>query len=577
MPLSPRTLRTAEERARVADHPGLGGGNAWRIARQTSRVPDLPVVVADRPLTNAEGRQQAEFSLTQLDDLTQAWSAWYLDRGVGPHDRVVVYIEDSLEDQVQLTALAQIGAIPVLINGRMLPELALGLMRRTDPVGLYTDTARAALLAGRQDELAGLRWTCTRQDAGVLAGGTLPDARRYPHSADDAVVICHSSGTTGNPKPVIWSHRQSVAGACFRLRTHPEAGHSVMLSATPHSHTSAVAFTYYSLLAGLPLVAVDQQTGPQVARHIAAYRPTRVLAFNQTFADLATSDLDPADFSTVEEWMNLGDSAHEAHMRPLMELGRHDVDGTMVPGSVFGDGLGSSELGWAALRRVTTSDDPPSPRSLGRRVPIAEVAVLREDGTEADAGEPGMLGVRSPSVARGYWNDSDTTYRSMLAGYWLSGDLVYRDADDEFFQIDRVVDVIRGPKGDGHSILMEELLLLGLPGIEDCAVVAGRDGEEAVPVAVVRPAGAGADPADLLRRANEVLARGGEPPLAVLDLAADPADIPVGATGKTLKRHLREKYADLRGYLAGRSVVQTAAVPPLAAGTPTEADPAARS
>lgn len=560
MPLDSRTLRTAEERLRVADHPGLGGGNAWRIARETSPAPDLTAVVADRPLVNAAGVEQAEFSLVQLDELTQAWSAWYLDHGVGPHDRVVVYIEDSFEDQVQLTALAQIGAIPVLINGRMLPDLALGLIRRTDPVGVYTDPARAALLAGRQSAVASVRWTRTRDEVGVL-DRPLPDTARYRHGEDDAVVICHSSGTTGDPKPVIWSHRQSIAGARFRLATYPEASHSIMLSAAPHSHTSAVAFTYYTVLSGLPLVAVDDRSGAGVARHSVTYRPTKVLAFNQTFADLATMDLDPADFTSVEEWMNLGDSAHDAHMRPLMRLGRHEVDGEMVAGSVFGDGLGSSELGWAALRRVSTSDSPPSPRSLGKQVPIAEVAVLRPDGTEAEIGEAGMLGVRSPSIALGYWNDSDTTYRSMLGGYWLSGDLVYRNADDEIFQVDRVVDVIRTANGDGHSILMEEILLMNLPAVEDCAVVAGRYGEEVVPVAVVRPRDVDVDPAELLARANEALAAVGQPPLAVLDLAASEADIPVGATGKSLKRQLREKYGDLRSYLSARSGKETATSP----------------
>lgn len=566
MPFGSHTLRSAEDRLALARYPGLGGGNTWRIARETSPAPDVTTVVADRPLINAEGLEQADFSLVQLDELTQAWSAWYLDQGVRPRDRVVVYVADSFEDQIQLTALAQIGVIPVLINGRMLPELALGLMCRTDPVGLYTDDAHLALLDGRQRDLPSLRWTRTRGDAGVLAGRLLPDAARFRHSEDDPVAVFHSSGTTGNPKPVIWTHRQSVAGACFRLSTYPEAAYSVMLSAAPHSHTSAVAFTHYSVLAGLPLIVVDDQSGPGVARHIATYRPTKVLAFNQTFAELATSELDPADFTSVEEWMNIGDFAYEAHIRRLITLGQRNVDGTMVPGSAFGDGLGSSELGWAALRQLTTADTVPRPRCLGKQVPIAEVAVLREDGTEAEVAEPGMLGVRSPSVARGYWNDSDTTYRSMLSGYWLSGDLVYRSADDEYFQLDRVADVIRTATGDGHSLLMEDVLLLNLPEIVDCAVIAGRDGDATVPVAVMRPRTDGVDPADLLSRANAVLTEVGQPALRLLDTASDTSGIPVGPTGKVLKRQLREKYADLRTYLTTRTPAQTAALLPLTVG-----------
>ncbi|GAA2911305.1 hypothetical protein GCM10020221_03850 [Streptomyces thioluteus] len=74
-----------------------------------------------------------------------------------------------------------------------------------------------------------------------------------------------------------------------------------------------------------------------------------------------------------------------------------------------------------------------------------------------------------------------------------------------------------------------------------------------VPVAVVRlHEDTGTPLATLLERADAALAENGQPPLALLDLAATDADIPTGPTGKVLKRQLRERYADLRGYLAAR-------------------------
>ncbi|MCD9194594.1 class I adenylate-forming enzyme family protein [Streptomyces albireticuli] len=573
MPLTSRTLLTPEARLSLVDHPGLGGGNAWRVAAALNPAADLPLIAADIPLLNTEGWQQSEFSLRQLDALADAWAAWYHDQGVRPRDRVAVYLEDSFEDHLQLAALARIGAIAVLINGRMKPELALGLIRRTAPVGIYTDAPRLALFAGRERELPVVRWTRTRQDVGILGNRTPPAGAEYRHGAEDPVVICHSSGTTGNPKPVVWTHRQSVAGALYRLAHQPEPAGSLALAAFPQSHSSAIAFTFYSLLAGLPTVGWSDPTGPGLARGCATYRPTVVLAFNEALTDLATRDPDPAAFGSVEVWLNLGDCGHDAHMRKLMRLGRTRTGDTTVPGSVIDDGLGSSELGWAALRRVITPDSPPRARHLGRRVPISEVAVLREDGSHADPGEVGLLGVRGDSIARGYWNDSDTTYRSTLAGYWLSGDLVHRTEEGDFFHVDRAVDRIRTEAGDGYSALMEEELLLGLDEVADCAVVAGHDHDRTVPVALVRlydrAAGGngGAPPArdavDLLRRANAVLDRIGQPRLALLEIAASPADLPLGPTGKVLKRQLREKYVSLRTYRPAdpEAVATTADVP----------------
>ena len=52
-------------------------------------------------------------------------------------------------------------------------------------------------------------------------------------------------------------------------------------------------------------------------------------------------------------------------------------------------------------------------------------------------GEVGFFGAKGPSITAGYWNDSDTTYRSKLGGYWLTGDLVYQD-------VAQVIDIARG-------------------------------------------------------------------------------------------------------------------------------------
>jgi acyl-coenzyme A synthetase/AMP-(fatty) acid ligase len=177
-------------------------------------------------------------------------------------------------------------------------------------------------------------------------------------------------------------------------------------------------------------------------------------------------------------------------------------------------------------------------RCLGVAQPYAEVAVLRPDGTPAEAGEVGLLGVKGATVTPGYWNDSERTYRSLLNGYWLSGDLVSRDDAGRFYHVDRAVDAIRTAGGPVYSILTEEILLAHLPEISDCVVVAAGE-DRAIALVHLRD-GHAAD--GMLARANEILAGLGSPPLADLR-AADPDSVPVGVTGKVLKRRLRQTYA----------------------------------
>jgi acyl-coenzyme A synthetase/AMP-(fatty) acid ligase len=449
-----------------------------------------------------------------------------------------------------LAALAQIGAIPVLFNGLMDPGVAATLMVRADPVGLYTDEARLARLPALHEALPGLRWTRCRTTVETLHG-RLPDAARYRHCDDDPIAICHTSGTTGLPKLVIWSHGQSIAGPRFRLRTQLEREDTVLLSAVPQSHSGAIGFSFYALLGGIPLVTLSDSGPSDLSSASARHRPTIVLAFNEAFSALATSEIDPQAFASVASWINIGDSAHLKHIKRLIDLGHHVVRGRRIDGSVFGDGLGSSELGWAAVHRVVIEGMSPEPGYIGTATELADVRVLRDDGSEADVNEVGRLGVRSESVTPGYWDDSDRYYRSVLNGYWLSGDLVYRDADDRFFHVDRAVDVIDTGHGVGYSLLMEELLLRELPEVADCAVVAGRSGPDVVAVSVARlhTNSRTVAPRDLLERANGALMAAGQPALTLLEIARDDDGLPVGPTGKTLKRRLRERYSDLASYV----------------------------
>jgi acyl-CoA synthetase (AMP-forming)/AMP-acid ligase II len=155
----------------------------------------------------------------------------------------------------------------------------------------------------------------------------------------------------------------------------------------------------------------------------------------------------------------------------------------------------------------------------------------------AEAGEVGLLGVKGSTVTPGYLSDSERTYRSLLNGYWLSGDLAFRDEADRFYHVDRAVDAIRTAGGMVYSVLTEEILLARLPEISDCVVVAAERAGETCAIALVHlHDGHGTE--GMLARVNEVLAGLGQLPLADVR-AADVASIPVGVTGKVLKRRLR--------------------------------------
>src|SRR5262245_33224036 len=147
MPISTHALLSPEQRSRLAALPELGGGNLLATAIAVHPDPHIPFIRTGRPVINTAGEKQTEFTLAQLDALAQSWSVWYHEQGVGPRDRVALYMEDTFAYTIHLNALAQLGAIGVLINSKASPTVALGLCARTTPVGIYTDQPRLAAIA----------------------------------------------------------------------------------------------------------------------------------------------------------------------------------------------------------------------------------------------------------------------------------------------------------------------------------------------------------------------------------------------------------------------------------------------
>ncbi|MDL5206197.1 class I adenylate-forming enzyme family protein [Streptomyces sp. ALI-76-A] len=536
------TVLTPEQRSVLAADTTVGGGNLLRSALAVNPHPEVPFLHSSRPMATPTGELKQDFSLAEFDALAQSWSAWYLAQGVQTRDRVAVWFEDSLSYSLHFYALAQIGAVALLINSNASQAIATSLIEQTTPVGLYADRARLDLLGSATADL-GLKWTASVDDLPAPPLATLPDSAYWNHHDDDPVAILHSSGTTGRPKPTIHTHKSIVSGPKFRLIDHTEQPGALMMTALPQSHLGCIAYTVYAVLGGTPIVALSDGSGAELAAAVGKYRPTSVMSFAHAYAELANAGLEPGSLDSVHVWVSIGDAVHQAHITKVLSL--------RSPGlkpAAFFDRLGTTELGWGVLLKVRTLNSERNDRCAGKPVGVAEVTILRKDGSHADDNEVGYLAAKGPAITPGYWGDSDTTYRFRLSGYWLPGDMAYRDSEGDFFLVDRAADAIETEDGIGYSVFMEEVILNDVPDTGDVAVVAGRRDGKVVPVAVVTVGQSAVEPEKLLRQANEALKAAGHPLLGLLEVVPDETGIPVGVTGKVLKRRLREQYADLAAY-----------------------------
>jgi len=548
-------MLSKQERLQISNDTELGAGNVLHRMSAYDRPLDDEVLWTDGTWQAPDGSHPRVLTLGRLYEIVETY-AGYHSRGVKPRDPVAIHTSSTAEFAVNYFALTALGAIPSFVNRNLRPEIAREYVRRQGAVGALTDEAHFEAMTGTDPD-PGIDFCITAREVTPEYRKHLPDSYPYRHHATDPIIISHSSGTTGMPKAVPHTHETLLYAQLHRLRLSTGTAMERLLVALPGSHNAAISVMMFGLLLRSPVMLLSSQQGSDVLDAIEEFGPTTVFAFAGTYGEMAAHDLSSRNMSSVEAYYNTGDAAHEAHIKALIAQGSHlevgrDLVRRRVPGSVFTDGLGSSETGYSIFHNGHKPGKSQYSRCVGKPMSFAEAAVLSEDGRTLPPGEIGRIGVRSPTLTPGYWNDSLTFHRLRLGGFWLTGDLGYCDAEGNFYHLDRAPDAIRTAAGIVFSTRTEELLLRELPELDDCTVVAVApdgvrvdwDGDaegEAYVLLQIGPNGSGLDDKAWTARVNDVLAVNGFPSVTRA-LRMDASEVTKGATGKVLKRELRTRF-----------------------------------
>lgn len=519
-------------RATLAADPELGAGNVVTRLLFHGADPDGPGIEFD---TDVDG-MGTKLTLGQLDDRVNARAAALRDKGVQRRDPVAVYVSSAADCFLNFMALNRLGAIPALMNPNMPPDIAV----------LYVEKLRAtAVITDPVHRLSETDWDAASLGLGDPAGAPRP----YRHFPDDPIAITHSSGTTRMPTAVVHSH-SSLFAATRRIRLQgPRAqGTERVLSALPAPHTAGILTVNQALCNRAELLFLSRQDDADVILDaIEAWKPSGVFGFAVTWAELARHDLSKRDLSSVAIWFNTGDCAHEAHIRRLVACGSHETvtaEGRVrIPGSTFYDGIGSTEMGHSAFHIGHRMDTNKYGRCVGKPHVFADVRILdMETGDELPVGVVGHLGLKSPTLALGYWNDSVQTYRTRFAGYYLTGDLMYRDEEGYYYHMDRAVDSVG--LGNGrflYTAMSEERILARNPDIRDCTVVA-VEADGRVQSDVLLLLANDADPeADRFEAVRDSLDPDAAATLRRVVVVTDD-DLVTGPTGKVRKFLMRQRH-----------------------------------
>jgi acyl-coenzyme A synthetase/AMP-(fatty) acid ligase len=536
----------ANLRSILAADQELGAANVLPRLAAHGADPDLPRLSFDLPVDGIPAF--TALSLRTLAERVAARAEWFARQGIGPRDPVAVYTTSAADVFLNYFALSWLGAIPALMNSNMPIEVAADFVRRLRGVAVLTDPDHAGLA---EHDLGVPVWG---EAAETGTGDPALAPPHYRHHPDDPVAITHSSGTTRTPAAIVHSHHSLFAAIrAVRLTEARPYGEVRELSAMPAAHAAGLITVNQALCNGYQLLCLSaqggefQRSGEAILDAIERWRPTGVFGFAVTWSELARYDLGSRDLSSVRNWSSTGDCAHEPHIRKLIATGSHlsysrELGTHTVVGSKFIDMLGSTEMGHSAFFIAHRLDTERYDRCVGKAYPFAEVALLDlVTGEPVPTGQVGQVGLKSPTLALGYWNDSVNTFRTRLNGYYLTGDLMYQDSDGYHYHVDRVSDALE--LGDGnwlYTALSEERILSRCPDVRDCSVIAAREPDGAVSTEVLLVLAPAADP-DVDREPQVRAALGGPVAATVRRVLTVPEDdVVMGPTGKVRKFLMRQ-------------------------------------
>lgn len=481
--------------------------------------------------------------------------------GVKPGDRVAIIMRNLPEWPVAFWGAVLAGAIVTPLNAWWTgPELEYGLtnsgtslaivdVERYERIREHIDKCpdlRKIYVSRSKEEIADPRVTKLESIIGAtndwpsIPASSPPD---IPAKPDDDVAIFYTSGTTGNPKGAIISHRNIISNimnsASAQARSFlrrgeappapdPNGPQKAFLISVPFFHaTGCFAILIPSMMTGNKIVMqrrwdCDQALPLMAKEKVTHFGGVPTIAWQV----LEHPKVDEYDLSSIE-----GVSYGGAPAAPEL-VNRIKA---RFPTAQPGQGWGMTETSATAVSNGS-EDYMRKPASTGVPSATGEAKIVDDKGNELPRGEVGELLYKGPIVVRGYWQNPKATAETFVDGWIKTGDLAKMDDEGFIYIVDRAKDMlIRG--GENIYCVEVENALYDHPAVMDAAVIGKPHvqlGEEPLAVVHLKP-GASATSEELRHHCAQKIAAFKVP----VEVIFWPETLPRNANGKIMKRDLK--------------------------------------
>jgi fatty-acyl-CoA synthase len=483
----------------------------------------------------------------ELDATVNRTANALAERGVRQGDRIALHAHNSHGFAVASLALAKLGAIMVPINFMLGPEEVGFILDHSGACGVIVEdalleTINPALTVAGRPAAFGVRCVISDQPAEPPRGweslhelmnhrdGSEPDVNI---ADDDPLALTYTSGTESRPKGAILTSRSLIAQFVSCILDGDMSRDDIEVHPMPLYHCAQLyCFLMPDLYIGATSIILPRADPGEILAAIEAERATKLFCPPTVWIGL----LRHPDFAR-RDLSSLRKGYYGASAMPVEIL--REIAAKLPEVRLF-NFYGQTEMSpMATLLRP--EDQLRKAGSAGLPSINVETRVVDDHGRPLPAGQVGEIVHRSPHAMLGYWNDPDKTAEVFRQGWFHSGDLGVIDDEGYLSVVDRKKDMI---KTGGENVASREVeeTLYAHPAVQEAAIfgIAHPLWIEAVTAAVVIRAGSDATEAELISFCRERLAGFKVPKYIVL---VD--ELPKNASGKILKRELRDRFARL--------------------------------
>jgi acyl-CoA synthetase (AMP-forming)/AMP-acid ligase II len=480
-----------------------------------------------------------------------------LGLGIKFGDRVATLAWNTYRHFELFYAISGIGAVCHTVNPRLFPEQLLYIFNDAEDCYIFLDLSFVELVQKIAHQLPQVRGFVVMTDRehmpretslrnvlcyeDLIAGA--PDGYEWPQFDEHtASSLCYTSGTTGNPKGVLYSHRSNLlhAYAMALPDTYCLSARDVLMPAVPMFHANAWGIPYACALMGTKLVLPGNQLDGASLYDLFEREGATITAGVPTvwFGLLSYMKQTGLRFSTLKRAL-VGGSACPAAMIQTFE-DDYDVRVLHAWGMTELSPLGTLTAYKAKHSQQTAAERRALQCKQGRVIVGVEMKIVDDAGNELprDGRTFGNLMVRGPWICQHYYKAEDEEI--LRDGWFCTGDVATIDPDGYMQITDRAKDVIKSG-GEWISSIDLENCAVGHPAVAEAAVVGvphQKWGERPLLLAV-RKNGASVSSQELLQFLAGRVAKWWLPDDVVFVEA-----LPHTATGKLLKTKLREDYRE---------------------------------